>query len=389
MLFHHDNREYDVAAKQARDQAEQKLQKLIEQGKQNCTPVLQQIFQQVPYDRLRSARDLNFVATEQGVDVLADALRDSEGRVVLDQEGLAVDPGFQESLHPHAMRQICEKGQLPKSYADRLIEKGDWGRRLLAQNFRELYQHDDSIYLMRRMEGQIRGFLSNSFKRMDSRPIVEAFIGSCNKVGALPIQGYQMDVRIGLKAIVGELFEPAPNEIMAFGISLLNSDFGAGALALKPFCMRLWCTNYAIMEQSLRAVHLGQKLTQDDMQSLSQRTLTLQGQTAESAVQDVVEGCLSKQRIQQYCSIVREASSHQIDFKQELDKLRKKGLLKGEADAVESIYQNGTFQQIPQGNSQWKLSNAVSWLANQTPDTSRKVELMEMAGSCLPSLGNQ
>jgi hypothetical protein len=375
-LFHHSTQSYETAAKAARDHAEAKLQRMINQGKYKAWLVIKDIFCKVPLDRLTAAQDLEFYPVQNGVEV----------GMPQHKASLRGVDAWQEPLHNHALNQLAQRGGIPKSYVDRLVEKGTWGTELLAKNLRELYGHDDSVYLTRSMDGEVRGFLSDRFKRIDCRPTVERFITVSKALDAVPIEGYQMQTRVAVKVMLPKLFEPVPNEIMGFGISLLNSDYGAGAFAVKPFCLRLWCTNYAIMEDTIRAVHLGQQLKKEDLHLFSQQTLTLQGKAMESAVEDVVKGALSAERINQYCEIVRQATSDRIDFKGELDKLRKKGLLKGEADQVRDVYLNGGIEQLPPGENMWRMSNALSWLANETQDTGRKVELMEMAGSMLPSL---
>jgi hypothetical protein len=36
------------------------------------------------------------------------------------------------------------------------------------------------------------------------------------------------------------------------------------------------------------------------------------------------------------------------------------------------------------GNTNWRLSNAISWIAGQTKETERNLDLMKTAGEVLP-----
>jgi hypothetical protein len=42
---------------------------------------------------------------------------------------------------------------------------------------------------------------------------------------------------------------------------------------------------------------------------------------------------------------------------------------------------------MPAGSTVWRLSNAISWVAGQTKDAERKLDLQKLAGSVLPTAG--
>jgi len=105
--------------------------------------------------------------------------------------------------------------------------------------------------------------------------------------GALPYEGYVTDTKIAIQAIMPEVYEPVPGEVVAFGLSLENSDFGNGALSLRAYLLRIWCTNLAITQEEMRQVHLGKRL--DESMVYSQRTYELDAQTTVSALRDVIQ----------------------------------------------------------------------------------------------------
>jgi len=69
----------------------------------------------------------------------------------------------------------------------------------------------------------VRKFLSDSYRRIDSRPVVEAFATAGQEKGALPYEGYVTDTKIVIQAIMPEVYEPVPGEVVACGLSLENS----------------------------------------------------------------------------------------------------------------------------------------------------------------------
>jgi hypothetical protein len=45
--------------------------------------------------------------------------------------------------------------------------------------------------------------------------------------------------------------------VLVDGLSLENSDFGNGALSVRAYLLRIWCSNLAITQEEMRQVHLG------------------------------------------------------------------------------------------------------------------------------------
>jgi hypothetical protein len=173
------------------------------------------------------------------------------------------------------------------------------------------------------------------------------------------------------------VFEPVPNEVMAFGVSLENSDYGDGALSLRAVLMRGWCTNLAMMEETLRKVHLGARL-REDLQ-LSQRTYELDSETMASAVRDLVQKVLNPGSVNEYLSLIKQANDQKLDGWNVKDFLRK-NLTKGEGEAVIEKFNSADVELLPPGNTKWRMSNAISWLAGQTKDEHRQLEISKVAG---------
>ena len=58
-------------------------------------------------------------------------------------------------------------------------------------------------------------------------------------------------------------------------------------------------------------------------------------------------------------------------------------LQKHEADSVVEAYNSADTVNMPAGNSMWRLSNAISWVAGKTEDAERKLEISKVAGQIL------
>jgi hypothetical protein len=170
--------------------------------------------------------------------------------------------------------------------------------------------------------------------------------------------------------------------MVAYGLSLENSDFGNGALSVRAYLLRIWCSNLAITQEEMRQVHLGKRL--DESVLYSQRTYELDAETTVSALRDVIGAQLNADGLRRKMESVRLAHEQSVDGGAARDLLRKT-LLKAESEAVIEAYNSPDTLNLPAGNTTWRLSNAISWVAGNTGDPERKLELMKFAGEVLPA----
>jgi hypothetical protein len=360
--------------------ARDKLGALIERGRTRAAAVLDHVERNQPRDLLVTAGELAFEPDEA-----------HPGEIVI-----VPDQGMAMPLHRFALGQVASKAGLPHAYLGRLLdpEHRAFGPELLAHNLTRLYREGRAVadeddasdtFLMRSLQlpqrREVRGFVSSRFRRLDSRPIVGAFANACQQIGAVPIEGYALDTKIAIKAILAKVYEPVPNEVMVFGMALENSDYGNGALQVSFFALRLACTNGLLMEKSLRKVHLGARLSGDV--AWSARTLAAETEATAGAVHDLVTRRLNDRNIAVLQDGIRRANDERIEPAKVQDFL-KKHLLKGEAEAVVAAFNSADIENMPAGQTRWRLAQAVSWIAGKTEDEERRLDLMRIAGNLVP-----
>jgi hypothetical protein len=371
MLVHHGSMKYEEAASEAGRIARQKLEAEIENGRLNASRIVERVMTEVPLDNVVVGRALSFDGDEEFRDA------GSPG-------GLLTRFGdYSNTLSKHAAGQMCTKVGMPSRYLSWLSEheRRSWGLPLAAQNFNTIFSNDKGRYLLRSYNDELRGFLSDRYRRRDSRPLMEGFIGACNEVGAIPISGIGSNVKVALKAVLPRVFEPVPNEPMSIGVMWENSDYGAAKHRLWVFITRLWCTNHALMTSGFAQVHLGKKLEDNPM--LSERTIELDNRTTISAMQDIIGQTMSPDAVETLCQVVRDANDQKIDAQKAIKSMSRK-FSKAEQESIVEKFNTPDVEQLPPGNTVWRFSNAMSWLANETEDPDRKVELMKLAGEVLP-----
>jgi hypothetical protein len=364
MIKHHGSEDYNVAVSAAAKEARAKFEAAIERGRSRTIDAVNQVMTQIPEDRIVSSNKLTF---------------HNEGSVVKVTFPPIGGETITQGFHRNAISQAAQRAGIPLAYIDNLVKSGEWGAELVADNLNKLFAHADPKQrnLTRSVAGEVRGFLSDSYRRMDSRPIVDRFYGAMLKYDAVPYDGFALDTKVAVKMVLPHVFEPVPGEVMVFGASIENSDFGNGAFSFRAFVERLWCTNRAIGREEMRKIHLGAKLG-DDLR-LSQRTYDLDSQTMASATEDLVEASLSPAGVNRFLNLVRTANDKKVDPSQVMTFL-KANLLKEEAEEVTESFASAEIELLPAGQTAWRMSNAISLLANKTADEGRKLELMKVAG---------
>ncbi len=365
-MIHHGKEDYATAVSEAGKHFQQKLEQMIHVAVPRVTNVIEQVQNDVPNDAIVYGKKLKFSAGENGIRLLLPQDDDN----VLD-------------IHDHAFYQICDRPKIKNlsTVMRELRSRGQWGKELVAENLTEIYGHfNGDRFLTRTVRGELRGFLSDQFRRLDSRPLLEAFVGAIARYGARPVDGFALQTKMNVRAILPLIFEPFPGEIMAFGAQLSDSDFGDGKLSVSGFVIRMVCTNLATTEDVLSQIHLGRRLS--DSVTFSQHTLELDTQAMASAIDDVAGHVLGSGAINNYVGLVKKANEDKIEPSQ-IQSWVKKNLTKGESEAAVQKFKSADVELLPPGQTKWRWSNALSWLANETQDEHRKLELQEFAGGIL------
>jgi len=374
-MIHHSDKDYDVALGEAAAGFKTKLEEMIHRTQHSAMTVFEKVIRETPDDRLADSTQLEF---------LVDGEEDSNA-ILMGPRNHQAEHYFCNRLHKNGLDQIAERAGIPSTYVNRLLDK-PYGRELIIENLSRIYREEENKKLLvRSVDGEVRGVLSDSFKRMDSEPIIKAFVEACGKIGAVPVEGIGGDLRWAIKAMLPHVFQPSAKrgmeEVVAFGLQLSNSDFGKGPLGLNAFCTRLVCTNTATLEQVMRKIHIGKRLS-DDM-VFSKETYRLDTDLMVSAVKDMVHQVLAPDKVNALVGRIGEALEARIVPAEAWKELPGLGLLKGEIDKVKELFVDGDVEMLPSGATKARLANAISWFAKSLTVPERRLELEEVAGQIM------
>jgi hypothetical protein len=342
-------------------EAEAKLRATIDQRLRNSQAVIEATGQRMIQDSLIAGRAMQYGTADETTRELV----------------LRGPQDFLAPLHPHARTQVFQKGGVDGRYAGKLFDGAAWQRELLIHILNETYHHSPSSYLVRRVNGQALGVLSDKFRRIDSRPLLDAVVNAMQAVGAQPYGGLVTETRVSLRAIGSDVIELLPGEWGVFGAEWSNSEFGDGKNSIRAFFERLVCLNGMTTEDVFGQVHLGRKLTEDIV--FSAETYRLDHETTKSATFDAVKAVFSQERRDSIVARIKKAADSGITFKG-LAHL-KTLLSKEEYRQAEDAFNGPDIVNLPEGETTWRASNALSWIAQaKTVTPVRRLELERMAG---------
>jgi hypothetical protein len=346
--------------------ARTRLESVIAQGRTSAGPVVEQILAQIPDDELVPAASAN-VAVDTGRCQLITA---TSGAPMSD----------------HAFTQLTARLGVPTPYARELLQgsrdgSNPWMGQLLGKTLSEHLAHSDERYLVRRVDGATRAVLSDKFKRMDSRPLLDAFIKAVGELGGLPLSGHATETRVAVRAIIPVIYEPVPGEAVALGLHWGNSDFGAGSYHVTLFMLRLVCLNGLVGDAEMRKTHVGARL--EEGIEYSRRTHLLTERALISATRDVVHGVLAPAAIEERLERIRAVHAEEVDFETAWRKVGKV-LTKSDKEGTRLAFESPDVINMPRGNTMWRFANALSWVANGGDvSEERRLDLQAAAGKLI------
>jgi hypothetical protein len=311
-------------------------------------------------------------------------------------------------IHRHALNQLAKAVNFDMRTVGRWLDSTGteeliWRRELLAHVLNTLYRKEKFVerggrspaFLHRIVGRELRGFLSRSYGRhLASKPMLDAFLASCNKVGARPVETVASDVRFSLKCFKNVVFDQVPGEYVAVGVSWANSDFGAGKMSVSLVLMRVASGTSVTLSDEISKVHLGSIIEESDIE-LSDETAAKEVEAQASAINDTVTQLLSDAYVARLLSAMEAAHREEIPWHKLKGQL--KDVLKSKEDLakVEALLDAGSMVDLPPIGTgkdgkplptRWWASSVVSMLAGQAADEERKFELQRQAGVLLDAV---
>ncbi len=303
---------------------------------------------------------------------------------------LAIESDSHQELHQefpitaHAHSQIAARLDIPAKYYNRMKAEAP---ELLAANVNEWFHSKPERRMVRTLDGSMRAFLSNRYRRLDNFDLAEAVLPILLEMGeGIKIVSTELtESRMYVKVINERLeLEVKKDDVVQAGIVISNSEVGSGALKVEPLIYRLVCTNGMIAQDySKRRYHVGRNAEEGEAYELFRdETLKADDHAFFLKVQDTVRAAVDVAKFSMIVDQMRSATEQRIEGNPvaAVEVLSEKfGYSTGE--------KSGILTHLIQGGdlSAYGLLNAITRTSQDLEDYDRSTEL-ERDGSRVLSL---
>ena len=299
-----------------------------------------------------------------------------------------------------AHKQIASRLKMPVKYYLRLLaDHPD----LLLMQVNELFRREPQDRMLRTLDGNLRAFLSSSYRRLDNDIILEHTLPSIinGDLETTLLSSNVTDKKLYLKVlfpdeslqqVIGKTRTGA-DDIIHPAFVLSNSEIGQGALKIQSFFYRDFCTNGCTFGNIDNALdfsrsHLGGRLIEGtDFSIVSDETRAAEDKLLIGQTTDILKAIASPEFSQRMGDQLRATKDTALVENPEVavEMIAKElGIRESERSGVlESFIKDQDY-------SLWGMANAVTEQANNAEAVSydRASELEEIGGKIL-GMGNR
>ena len=228
-------------------------------------------------------------------------------------------------LTRNAHTQIAQRLQIPQKYYDRMTQDSP---ELWATNVNHWFNESPENRLIRTIangEGdsqRIRAFLSDRYRVLDNEELLENILPVLSERNDISIESCHVDDnKLFLKAFFTDLEtevkgDAKVGDLIRAGVSISNSEVGTGSLTVAPMTYRLWCTNGAYSNTSMRKYHVeGRKnaIADNIEQMLTDETKKAKDNAFWLQTRDLVKSCMTMDFLNAEVEKYSEATTKKIE----------------------------------------------------------------------------
>jgi hypothetical protein len=147
------------------------------------------------------------------------------------------------------------------------------------------------------------------------------------------------------------------------------------------------CLNGLVGETMMREIHMGGAIPENII--VSEETMIKDTEVRALMVRDAMKSIYSPRNKEAMISLIKGASSQEINITLETEKLPKLGVFKGEVEQLKTLLMNNKPSDGLKGApTMWKFINGLTAVARDS-EPERKRELENIAGTLLNSHSSQ
>jgi len=215
----------------------------------------------------------------------------------------------------HAHTQIAARLDIPAKYYNRMKSEVP---HLLAANVNGWFQSKPERRMMRTLDGNLRAFLSDRYRRLDNFDLASAALPILAEMGeGIEIVSSELTgSRMYIKAINRRLeLSVKKGDVVQAGVCITNSEVGLGSLKVEPLVFRLICLNGLIAQDyATKKYHVGRVADEGEAYELySDETLKADDKAFYLKVQDTVRAAVDVAKFGQIVNRMQAATEQKIE----------------------------------------------------------------------------
>lgn len=314
------------------------------------------------------------------------ALSMGEGRIGFD--------GGSEVFEPtnHAHGQIAQFLGLPKAWYEEAagVPSVSGGGSLRDEVFNSLLGRREDARMVRTINGTARAFLSDRYRPIDNYFVLDAAMPTLQEIPGAQVMSQSLtDTRMYVQVTFPSMeAEVRVGDVVRYGITLTNSEVGAGAVDVRTMIWRLSCMNGAVAGSILRRNHVGAKLdmtSEATYEMFKDDTIQAELSSLRLRLRDVIAGALGAEAFEKHVGQLKQAAGVRIEQPAEAVRNVTKRL-----ELPESWVDKMLGNMVEEGNlTQWGLVNAITWAAQQEEDRDRQFDYEVVGGKVMEMSGKQ
>lgn len=254
---------------------------------------------------------------------------------------------------------------------------------LLARDInRSLKSKAGDSRLLRTVDGALRAFLSERYRGLENRDLVEAVLPVLKERDLMIASCFVSDILLYIKAVDRRIERDVPTgrrlgdgsntrfDTISPGIVVSNSEIEEDALTIEASIWTLACTNLAIMGQAVERYHLDALLGGE--------TRKLSAAATRSRLRDLVSLSLDKANLEADAKRLKRAAEDPVELDEAVDVVGRAG----ESFSLTAGEMRSVLQRFVEGEdfTRYGLHAAITRASADVADYDRATELERLGG---------
>jgi len=217
------------------------------------------------------------------------------------------------TVNRFASGQIAARAGIPWKWYEKMADYPG----LREHTVNTVWQAEPMRRLIRTDRDVIRAFLSDSYQpQLSNAFLMSALLPTFREFPDLQFKSHSLtDERLYLQVVFPRLQgEVKVGDVVQGGITITNSEVGAGAVNVEMLLWRLTCSNGMILKSLLRKTHVGRRIQEDvDGRIYQDDTIRADQEAYRLRLRDVVANALDETRFQGLMTMLRDATEDRIE----------------------------------------------------------------------------